>query len=417
VAVVVRALEALLPADLGRDFRFLWSAATLTNLADGVLLAAGPLLVASLTREPFAVAMAVFAQRIPWVLFGVVAGAIIDRVDRRRLLITVNALRVVVAGLLGLAIAVDATTLAVVYLALFLLGTAETFADNAKTVAIAVVVPRAGLGRANARLYGSGIVGNQLAGPPLGALLFGLGIVLPFALNALLLLAAVLLLVPIRLPRSATAGPRQLRHEVAEGLRWLWSNAPVRTLAILITVFNVTFGAAFSVWVLYALERLGLSEVGFGLLMTASALGGLVGTASYGTLEQRFGYATLLRVGLVVECLTHLVLALTRSPAVAGLVMAAFGMHAVVWGTTSTTVRQRVVPALLLGRVTSVYMIGSVGALSLGTLLGGAIAQRYGILAPFVFAAIGATATTAVVWRSIGNIAAAADAAEPASGP
>jgi MFS family permease len=415
--VVVRALEALLPADLGRDFRFLWSAGTLTNLADGILLAAGPLLVASLTREPFAVAMAVFAQRIPWVLFGVVAGAIIDRVDRRRLLITVNALRVVVAGLLALVIAVDATTLAVVYLALFLLGAAETFADNAKTVAIAVVVPRAGLGRANARLYGSGIVGNQLAGPPLGALLFGVGMAWPFALNALLLLAAVLLLLPIRLPGSTKPGTRRLRHEVSEGLRWLWSNAPVRTLAILITVFNITFGAAFSVWVLYALERLGLSEVGFGLLMTASALGGLVGTALYGTLELRFGYATLLRVGLVVECLTHLVLALTRAPVVAALVMAAFGMHAVVWGTTSTTIRQRVVPALLLGRVTSVYMIGSVGAMSLGTLLGGAIAQRYGILAPFVFAAIGATATTAVVWRSIGNIAAAADAAEPATGP
>jgi MFS family permease len=410
-----RPFEALLPAALGRDFRFLWSSGTLTDLSDGVLLAAGPLLVASLTREPFAVAMAVFTQRIPWVLFGVVAGAIIDRVDRRRLLITVNALRVVVAGLLGLVIAFDATTLAVVYLALFLLGTAETFADNAKTVAIAVVVPRAGLGRANARLYGSGIVGNQLAGPPLGALLFGLGMAWPFALNVLLLLAGVVLLVPIRLPGGPTTGTRHLRHEVAEGLRWLWSNAPVRTLAILITVFNVTFGAAFSVWVLYALERLGLSEVGFGLLMTAGALGGLVGTALYGTLERRFGYATLLRVGLVVECLTHLVLALTRSPAVAGLVMAAFGTHAVVWGTTSTTIRQRVVPSLLLGRVTSVYMIGSVGALSLGTLIGGAIAQRYGILAPFVFAAIGASATTVVVWRSIGNIAAAADAAEPAT--
>jgi predicted MFS family arabinose efflux permease len=321
-----------------------------------------------------------------------------------------------VVGLLGLAIALDTFGLVVVYLALFLLGTAETFADNAKTVAIAVVVPRAGLGRANARLHGSSIVGNQLAGPPLGALLFGLGMAWPFALNALVLLAAVLLLVPIRLPGNGTPRTRRLRHEVTEGLRWLWSNAPVRTLAILITVFNVTFGAAFSVWVLYALERLGLSEVGFGLLMTAGALGGLVGTALYGMLERRFGYATLLRVGLVVESLTHLVLALTRSPVVAGLVLTAFGTHAVVWGTTSTTVRQRVVPPLLLGRVTSVYMIGSVGALSLGTLLGGVIAQRYGILAPFVFAAVGAAATTAVVWRSIGNIAEAADAAEPAPG-
>jgi predicted MFS family arabinose efflux permease len=308
---------------------------------------------------------------------------------------------------------VAAAPLPIVYLALFLLGTAETFADNAKTVAIALAVPRTGLGRANARLHGSSIVGNQLAGPPVGALLFGVGLALPYALNAVLLLAGAVLVSRIRLPpHPADAVRDHLRQEVREGLRWLWAHPPVRTLAILITVFNVTFGAAFSVWVLYALERLGLSEVGFGLLMTVSALGGLVGTAAYGTLERRFGYAPLLRVGLVVESLTHLVLALTRSPVVAGLTLTAFGMHAVVWGTTSTTIRQRVVPTALLGRVTSVYMIGSVGALSLGTLLGGAIAQRYGIIAPFVFAAVGAAVTTALVWRSIAHIADAADVAD-----
>jgi MFS family permease len=410
--VAMRVVEALLPASLGRSFRFLWSSATLTGLADGVLLAAGPLLVASITREPFAVAMAVFAQRIPWVLLGVVAGAVIDRVDRRRLLVTVNVLRAVVVGSLAAVIALDAATLPIVYLALFLIGAAETFADNAQTVAIAVVVPRAGFGRANARLYGSGVVGNQLAGPPVGALLFGVGMVWPFTLNAVLLLAGAVLVACIRLPaRPASAPDALLLQEVREGLRWLWAHPPVRTLAILITAFNITFGAAFSVWVLYALERLGLTEVGFGLLMTVGALGGLVGTAAYGTLERRYGYAWLLRVGLVVETLTHVVLALTRSPVVAGLVLAAFGMHAVMWGTTSTTIRQRVVPSALLGRVTSVYMIGSVGAMSLGTLLGGAIAQRYGILAPFVFAAVGAALTTAIVWPSIANIAGAADAA------
>ena len=374
-----------------------------------MLLAAGPLLVASITREPFAVAMAVFAQRIPWVVLGVVAGAVIDRVDRRRLLVAVNVLRAGVVGLLAAAIALDAATLPIVYVALFLLGTAETFADNAKTVAIAVTVPRVGLGRANARLHGSMIVGNQLAGPPVGAALFGLGMALPFALNAVLLLGGAVLVARIeRLPHPDGATRAPLRREVHEGLRWLWAHPPVRTLAILITVFNVTFGAAFSVWVLYALERLQLTEVGFGLLMTVSAVGGLLGTAAYGSLERRYGYARLLRVGLVVESLTHVVLASTRSPLVAGGMLAAFGMHAVVWGTTSSTIRQRVVPSALLGRVTSVYMIGSVGALSLGTLLGGAIAQRYGILAPFVFAAVGATLTTVVVWRSIANIADAA---------
>lgn len=409
-------LEGLLPQRLGRNFRYLWVASTIANLADGVLLAAGPLLVASVTREPFAVAMAVFLQRLPWLLFGVLAGAIIDRVDRRRLMVVVDGMRAVVIGLLAVAIATGDAGLLAIYAAMFLMGTAETFADNAGTVLVAVTVPAQGLGQANARLYGSKTVTNQLAGPPLGALLFGLGMALPFATNAVCLLAGAALIARIRLPAPGEVGRRRLRMEVADGLRWLWAHAPVRTLAVMITVFNVTFGAAFSVWVLYAYERLGLSDLGFGVLMTAGALGGLVGSAVFGTLERRFSYALLLRVGLVVETLTHLALALTTTALVAGAVMALFGVHAVVWGTTSTTIRQRAVPDALLGRVTSVYMIGGVGALALGTLIGGVLAQRWGILAPFWFAAAGAAVTTAVLWRSITNVAHAGDASPAVAG-
>jgi MFS family permease len=407
-----RIVDALLPRRLGRDFRFLWLASTSANLADGVLLAAGPLLVASITREPFAVAMAVFVQRLPWLLFGVLAGAVIDRVDRRVLMVTVDGIRAAVIGLLAVAIAFDAVNLPTIYVAMFLIGTAETVADNASSVLVAVTVPREGLGQANSRLHGMRMVTNQLAGPPLGALLFGVGVAVPFAFNTVCLLLAAVLISRMRLrpAQDEARAPGRLRSEVAEGLRWLWSHAPVRTLAILITVFNITFGAAFSIWVLYAFERLGLSELGFGVLMSASAVGGLVGAAAFGWLEQRFSYAWLLRVGLVVETLTHFALALTTTAAVAGAVMALFGVHAVVWGTTSTTVRQRAVPDALLGRVTSVYMLGSLGALALGALLGGVLAQRWGVLAPFWFAGTGAALTTAVVWRSITHIA---EAAEP----
>jgi MFS family permease len=201
-----------------------------------------------------------------------------------------------------------------------------------------------------------------------------------------------------------------MRHEIAEGLRWLWAHAPVRTLALTITAFNVTFGAAMAVYVLYATELLGLDEFGYGLLMTASAVGGLTGATTYRWLEERFSLATLMRFGLVVETLTHLGLALTREPILAGLIMAVFGVHAVVWGTTSTTVRQRAVPSRLLGRVTSVYLLGAVGGLALGSLLGGAIAQRWGVVAPYWFGFVGSALLTVVMWRSFLNIAHAAEA-------
>lgn len=403
--------DRLAPARLGRDFRWIWGASTVSNLGDGIVLAAGPLLVASISREPFAVAMAAFLQQLPWLLFGVPAGAVIDRLDRRMLTIVVDLLRFSVIGLLALAVTLDLASLPVVFVAVFLLGTSETFADNAASTLVATAVPKEGLGLANSRLFGTGILTNHLAGPPLGAFLFGVGMAVPFGANALCFLLAAVLISRISPPVVEREGePRAMRHEIAEGLRWLWAHAPVRTLALTITAFNVTFGAAMAVYVLYATERLGLDEFGYGLLMTASAVGGLTGAATYRWLEERFSLATLMRFGLVVETLTHLGLALTREPILAGLIMAVFGVHAIVWGTTSTTVRQRAVPSRLLGRVTSVYLLGAVGGLALGSLLGGAIAQRWGVVAPYWFGFVGSALLTVVMWRSFLNIAHAAEA-------
>lgn len=400
----------LAPARLGRDFPWIWGASTVSNLGDGIVLAAGPLLVASISREPVAVALAAFLQQVPWLLFGVTAGAVIDRVDRRTLTIVVDLMRFTVIGLLALTVALGLASLPVVFLAVFLLGVAETFADNAASTLVATAVPKSSLGLANSRLISTMMLSNQLAGPPLGAFLFGVGMAVPFGANAAcFLLAAVLITRISRQPVDRADGRRPMRQEVGEGLRWLWRHAPVRTLALTIFAFNVTFGAAMSVYVLYARERLGLGEVGYGLLMTASAVGGVFGATAYRWLEQRFSLATLMRIGLVVETLTHLGLALTREAAVAGLVMTVFGVHAVVWGTTSTTVRQRAVPSGLLGRVTSVYMLGSIGGMALGSLVGGALAQRWGVVAPYWFGFVGSALLTACMWRSFLNIAHAAE--------
>jgi MFS family permease len=403
-------LARLAPARLGRDFRWIWAAAAVSNLGDGVVLAAGPLLVAAITREPFAVALAAFLQQLPWLLVGVPAGAVIDRLDRRKLTIVVNLLRALVLGLLALTVAGGAATLPVVLAAMFLLGTAETFADNAGGTLIATAVPTAGLGMANSRLYATSILGNQLAGPPLGALLFGVGMAVPFGVNAACYLLAAVLISRISTPVVERTGPpRPLHREIAEGLGWLWRHAPVRTLAVTATVFNVTWGAAMAVYVLYAGDRLGLDEVGYGLLLTAGAAGGLVGAAAYRWLERRFRLGTLMRVGLVVETLTHLALAVTSEPLVAGLIMTVFGLHAVVWGTTATTVRQRAVPPRLLGRVSSVYLLGGIGGMAAGSLVGGALAQRWGVLAPYWFGFVGSALLTAVLWRSFPRIAHAAE--------
>jgi MFS family permease len=407
-------VERLAPAELGRDFRWLWVSTAATNLGDGILLAAGPLLIAALTRDPFAIALSVFLQQLPWLVFGLPAGAFVDRVDRRRLAVVVNWLRAIVLLALTLTVATETANVAVVLGAMFLLGTAETFADNAGQALVATRVPTSLLGLANARISGSRALTNQLAGPPIGGVLFGLGLWVPFGVEAICVaLGAVLIgrLAPSA-PRPERAEAPHLRREITDGMRWLWHHRALRVLALTVLFFNVTFGAAWGVFVLLAQERLGLDAFGFGLLMMVGAVGGLVGSTVYRRLELRFSLATLMRVGLAYETFTHLILATSTSALVVAATWTLFGIHEVVWGTIATTIRQRAVPASFLGRVTSVYMLAGVGGFAGGALLGGVLAQRFGVTAPYWFGFIGSTILLVLIWRTLDGIAHAPVAAE-----
>ncbi|MBI5090483.1 MAG: MFS transporter, partial [Actinobacteria bacterium] len=382
-----RVVEAIAPARLGTDFRRLLLSSWMSNVGDGIALAAGPLLVASLTRDPLLVALAGLLQRAPWLLFGLHAGVVADRFDRRRIVAFVDGLRACVLVVLALCIATDVVSIGLVLVAMFVLGTAETFADTTTSTLMPMILPPAELGIGNARLMMGFITANQLAGPPIGAGLFALGMVLPFITQAVCVALGALLvsrMAVARPPRHPDRPP--VRRDIADGLRWLWGHPPVRTLTLTIVTFNVTFGAAWSVLVLYSIERLGLGEIGFGLLTTFSAIGGVVGSSAYGRIERRVSLADVMRVGLIIETLTHLSLALTRAPAVAMIVMFVFGMHTAVWGTTSTAIRQRAVAIEFQGRVGSVYMMGVQGGLVVGAAIGGGIARIWGVTGPFWFA-------------------------------
>jgi len=412
---VTAVLDRLAPRPLGPAFRWLWASNLVANLGDGILLAAGPLLVTTLTREPFAVAVATFVQWLPGVIVGIPAGAIVDRVDRRTLTIVVNVLRAGVLSTLAVTIATGLVSLPILYISLFLLASAESFSDNAHSALLATAVPKAHLGVANSRLTGARIVANDLTGPPIGAFLIGLGLMVPFATTAVLTLAAAALVARMAPPRREVREAHHIAREIAEGMRWLWNHPPIRALALTIFFFNVTYGAAFSVYVLLAKERLGLTDVGYGLLLTATAIGGLAASAAYPALERRFSLANLMRVGLAVETVTHFVLATTTAPLVAAITMTIFGAHTIVWGTTSTTVRQRAVPSSLLGRVTSVYMLALLGGLVIGAPIGGILAQSFGITAPFWFGFVGSGIMLVLIWQTLDAIALAPVADDDAS--
>jgi predicted MFS family arabinose efflux permease len=400
-------LERIAPRRLGAGFRWLLASTWVSFLGDGFALAAGPLLVASETRNATLVALATLLQRLPWLLFAVFAGALADRWSRVAMVAVVDLLRAGVLAVLAASVLTGTATIALVLMVMFVLGTAEVFSTTAGTAIVPSIVKRDDLTFANGRLYMAFAVVYQLAGPPLGSALFAGQKSSPFVAQAALVAAGALLITRVKLPSrrvQATSG-RFSWHEIAEGFRWAVHQAAVRTLVLTIFIFNITFGAAWSVLVLYARERLHMGAVGFGLLTAASAVGGLAGTASYGWITKRVTLANIMRVGLIIETFTHLSLALTTTPAVAMAIMVVFGAHAFIWGTTSVTVRQRAVPDSLQGRIGSINSLGVYGGLVVGAAASGPIADHFGITGPFWFAFIGSAVFVVLIWRQLRHIA------------
>ena len=394
------------PPRLGGGFRWLLGSSWLSNLGDGMAVSAGPLLVASLTGDPVLVALAALLQWLPPLLLGLHAGALSDRLDRRLLVVCVDSVRAVIVLVLALAVTTGHETIAMVLVALFALGCTEVFADNTTSTLLPMLVERQDLAVGNARLMTGFVTVNQLVGPAVGAALFAAAAWTPFASYAVLVGLAALLVSRISLPEHRPQQRRSLRADIGEGLRWTLHHAAVRTLVLTIFTFNITFGAAWSILVLYARHRLGLGALGFGLITSVSAFGGLAGTLAYGALTRRISLGNLMRVGLVVETLTHLALALTTTAWVAMVVFFVFGAHAFVWGTTSVTVRQRAVPLDLQGRVGAVNSVGTYAGLVLGSAVGGLIARHWGVTAPFWFAFGGSALFVLLIWRELRHVAA-----------
>ncbi len=399
-------MATVLPPRLGTSFRWLVGSSWATNLGDGISAAAGPLLVASLTGDPVRISLAALLAWAPPLVCGLYAGVLSDRHDRRLIVLIANAVRMLVlAGLVG-ALATGRISVDLVLLGLGLLSTAEVFADNTTGTLAPMLVSRADLTMANARLTAGFVTLNQLAGPPIGAALFAAGRAWPLATELLLLCAGTLMVARVTLPPHGRDEPAaSVRRDVVEGVRWVARHPAIRTLALTVLIFNLAFGAAYSVMVLYATEVLGLGSVGFGLITTVTALGGILGTVAYGRLTARVSLGNLMRIGLIIETGTHLILGTTRSAWVALPTFFLFGVHEFVWRSTATTVRQRAVPVQLQGRVGAVNAICVYGGLVVGAAFGGVLASRYGVVAPFRVAFVGAVIFLIALWPQMRHIA------------
>ncbi len=366
-------------------FGRLWAAAVVSRFGDGMRNAALPLLAASLTRSPLLVALVTAAGYLPWIVFGLLGGALADRIDQRRAMRTVDGVRALLTGGFALAVALGHASIGLLLALAFALTTLQTLFDNAATALLPAVVPRTALGRANARLMaGQTIAGTFLAAPLVPAAL-ALAAGAPFAADAATFAVAAALVAS--LPGPGTARPprsagRTLRQDVAEGIGVLWRDRVLRGLCASCTVANIGVGVLVATLVLTVTGWLHAGHAGFTATLTAYGAGSVAGGVAAGRLPSALTGVRALPATLAVQAGCLVVLGTVRTLPAAVAAMVVFGALAAVWNVTTVTLFQQRAPSGALGRISAANRTLSVAGAPLGALLGGAVATAWGLNAP-----------------------------------
>ncbi|CAL9672220.1 Enterobactin exporter EntS [Streptomyces sp. enrichment culture] len=391
-------------ADLGRPFRWLWASAVASNAGDGITRTLLPLLVVAHHPDPAAVAGLTAVNMLPWLLFALPAGVLVDRADRRRIVLGSNLVRA--AALLGAALVLaDDGPLAALYALAFVLGITETLADTAAPAMLPRLVDERHLERANGRLSAAQIVLNETVGPPVAGLLMGLTAAVALATGGALYAVAALLLLGLaplaRTTREPAPGepapgepaPREpasgepaggVLGDIRAGLRFVLGHRALRLTLAASALYGVVFSAAFSMLVLFSARTLGLGETGYGLLLTAGSLGAVAGSWLAPRAADRLPTVRLARWSLVASGAAYAALGLSRHPVPAALALAANGIFMMGWNIPVMSLRQRLTPEDLQGRVMSVSRLCAWGGMPVGATLGGLLAAAVSVPAVFL---------------------------------
>lgn len=368
---------------LGPGYRRLLGAGALGNLGDGIALVALPWYTATLTGDPVAVSAVAAAGRLPW-LGALVAGAVGDRVDRRRLMVCAGLGKALVLAVLTALAAAGAATVPVVVAAALLVGVCEVFFDNTAQSLMPMVVPRERLERANGLLWSVEEVANRFLGAPAAGVLVAVSAAAAFGAQALLAAGAAAALLTLRgdfSPAPAPGPARSLGAMVAEGMRWLWGHRLLRTLAVVLALSNLAASMNIAVMVLFARDVLGVGAVGFGLLMTAVSAGMVLGAQVVHRLVPLVPPGAALTAALAVQGGGYLVVGLVHQVWVFAVCFVVVGFFTMWWNVVTVSLRQRVVPDRLLSRVLAAYRTVGWGTAPVGALAAGGLAA---VLEPVV---------------------------------
>lgn len=385
---------------LGPGFNRLFSASVISNLADGLLAVAAPLLAITLTKDPVLISMLSAFVMLPWLLFAIPIGLIVDRVDKRLLVTFTNTLRFVIAGLVALAITTDTITIYWLLLATFLIGICEVAADTAAQSLIPVILEKKNFERANSRLNIAETVIQNFVGAPLSGFLYATAIVLPFMLNSLgfLIAAIFVFLIPAHLIVTPQDDEKEVKErdsfftEIKFGLNYLWNDRPLRRLVATTTSLGFFYSLSTSTLILFITEILQVEAKYFGLLMAGAGSGAVLGGIVTPALSKRFGRGSVLAVAIFISSITVLFQGLAPNVWVFGAIGFISSFTITNWNILLMSCYQVLIPAELYGRIHGARRTFVWGVMPIGAFTGGVIAQS-GLRIPLI---VGGIATTLI---------------------
>jgi MFS family permease len=358
------------------------------GIGDGVFVAALPLFAASLTRDPLAVSAVSAASYLPWLLLSLPAGAIVDRRDRLSLMWRSQVFAALVMFGVTVLVGLHHANIAVLCVAGFLLGSSDTVFGNASVSVLPSLVGPEKLVTGNARFQIANVVTSNFLGPPLGSLLFAVAAWSAFGADGVSFVAAAVLLALIPRVRPAVVVRRSMRAEIGEGLRWLLRHRLLRVLVMVFAVNCLSNQLAMATLVLLATEKFGLDAHQYGLLLTALAVGGIVGGLINTRLNRWLGELGATVLALAGNAVLYLLVGTTSSAYALAALLAGSTAMTTLWNVSTVSLRQRLVPSELLGRVNSAYKMFGWGLMPVGAALGGLLAARFGIAVPFPAAGV-----------------------------
>jgi MFS family permease len=372
-------------------FGRLWTAAVVSRFGDALRSSALPLLAVRLTDHPLVIASVTACGYVPWLLFGLLGGAVADRVDQRRAMWAVDMVRGLIVAAFALAVGLGHASIPLLLALAFVLTTLQTLFDNAATALLPSLVERGALGSANARLMtGQGVAGGLLAGPVVPLLLVA-GAFMPFVADAATFLAAAALVASLRI-RPPEREPRPvgstLRAEIGAGLRLLCRDPVLRATCVATLLCNIGVGALIGTLVLHVMRWLHAGTAGYAAAMTAYSVGSLTGGFVTRRITRRTGRVRALLVAGGIQTASLLLIGSVRHVAALFVGMTLLGAMAMVWNVNQVTLMQQRSPELMTGRVAAAFRTASTAGAPLGALLGGTAAGQFGPNGPALFAAV-----------------------------